>query len=114
MQHVHTAVSSKDAAALFAVGALFSHPSVVTDPEYGYAWQVAACESGYDCSNANPEIGLGCVGNFSCVDDLTWQDKMQRDFGHSKYAEIYSVALDIQYKVRTEDWDGLQQYLKIK
>jgi hypothetical protein len=114
MKDVHTVVSSKDVAALFAVGALFSHPSVVADPDHGYAWQIAACEAGYDCSNANPEIGLGCVAAFSCVDDLTWQDKMQRDFGPAKYAALYAVALDIEYKVRTDDWDGLQQYLKIK
>jgi hypothetical protein len=114
MNDVRVAVLSKDAGALFAVGALFSHPSLVADPEYGYAWQVAACESGYDCSNANPEIGLGCVVDSSCVDDLTWLDKMQRDFGPTKYAEIYANAQDIQYKIRTDDWDGLQQYLKIK
>jgi hypothetical protein len=114
MKDVHTAVSSKDMAALFAVGALFSHPSVVADPDHGYAWQIAACEAGYDCSNANPEIGLGCVVASSCVDELTWQDKMQRDFGPAKYAALYALALDIQYKVRTGDWDGLQQYLKIK
>jgi hypothetical protein len=114
LKDVHTAVASKDVAALFAVGAMFSHPSVVADPDDGYAWQIAACNAGYDCSNANPEIGLGCVAASSCVDDLTWQDKMQRDFGPAKYAALYAVALDIQYKVTTGDWDGLQQYLKIK
>ncbi len=41
-------------------------------------------------------------------------DMLQRDLGAAKYAQIYAQAQDIRYKVDTGDWDGLQQYLKIK
>jgi hypothetical protein len=114
LRNVRLAVFSDDSAALFAVGGLFSHPSIVADPHYGYAWLVAACDTGYDCSRANPNLGFGCVEDGTCNAGQTLLDTMQRDFGPTKYAEIYANAQDIQYKIDTNDWDGLQKYLEIK
>lgn len=111
---VRIAVSSGDPAALFTVGGLFSHPSVVADPKQGAAWLVAACEMGYDCSNANPSWASGCIEDGTCAAGETRLTEMQRDFGAAKYAEIYAKAQDIQYKIRAGDWDGLQQYLEVK
>jgi hypothetical protein len=103
-----------DGAALYALGGMFSHPSVAADPEDGYAWIVAACESGYDCSNLNPDVGAGCVERGTCEPGQTFLDVLQRDLGAGKYAAIYANAQDIQFKIRTNDWDGLQQYLEVK
>jgi hypothetical protein len=111
---VRVAVSSRDPAALFAVGGVFSNPSVVANPEGGYAWQVAACELGFDCLLAKPDWGFGCVESGACLPGQTWLDNMQRDLGPVKYAEIYAKSQDIRYKLETGDWDGLQQYLQIK
>jgi len=114
MADVRMAFSSRDPAALFAIGGLFSYPTVTAKPEQGYAWQVAACEAGYDCSLANPDWGFACVESGACLVGETLLDAMQRDFGSARYAEIYAKAQDIQYKIKTNDWDGLQQYLEIK
>ena len=103
-----------DAAALFSVGGVLSHPSVVANPTYGYAWQVAACEMGYDCSKANPALGFGCTEDGTCDAGETFLYVMQRDLGAAEYAEIYASAQDIQYRIRTNDWDGLQKYVQIK
>jgi hypothetical protein len=107
-------VFSGSGAALFRLGGLLSHPSIVADPADGYAWSVAACESGYDCSNANPEVGFGCVERGTCELGSTFLDVLQRDLGAGKYATIYAKAQDIQYRIKTSDWDGLQQYLEVK
>ena len=111
---LRTAIFSRDAAALFAVAGVLSHPSITDSPESGFAWYIAACESGHDCSNSNPDLGLGCIDSGTCEAGQTYLDVLQRDLGAAKYAEIYANAQDIQYKVRSNDWDGLQQYLKIK
>jgi hypothetical protein len=109
----HVAFSG-DAVALFSVGGLLSHPSVVADPTDGYAWQVAACEMGYDCSKQNPALGFGCTEDGTCDAGETFLDIMQRDLGAAKFAEIYATARDIEYRITTNDWDGLQQYVQIK
>ena len=109
----HVAFSG-DAAALFSVGGVLSHPSVVTDPTSGYAWQVAACEMGYDCSKQNPAVGFGCTEDGTCDAGETLLDVMQRDLGPAKFAAIYASARDIEYRITTNDWDGLQQYVQIK
>jgi hypothetical protein len=48
------------------------------------------------------------------VAGFTFQDMIQRDLGSVRYAAVYANAQDILYKTRSGDWDGLQQYLKIK
>jgi hypothetical protein len=111
---VRVAVSSRDPAALAAVGGVFSNPSIVANPEAGFAWQVAACELGFDCSLAKPDWGFGCVESGACLPGQTWLDNMQRDLGPAKYAAVYAKSQDIRYKLETGDWDGLQQYLQIK
>jgi TPR repeat protein len=107
-------VFSGDAAALYVLGGLFSHPSIAADLEDGYAWIVAACESGYDCSNANPDVGGGCVERGTCEPGHTFLDVLQKDLGAGKYGAIYASAQDIKYKIKTNDWDGMQQYLQLK
>jgi hypothetical protein len=114
LKDVRQVVFAGDPAALFAVGGLFAHPSVVADPKHGYAWWVAACETGYDCSNDNPDWAPGCAQDGTCVAGETRLTVLQRDLGATGYAEIYANAQDIQYKLRANDWDGLQQYLPVK
>jgi hypothetical protein len=111
---VRVAVDSREPAALFMVGTLFSQPAITTSSEVGLAWHVAACEAGYDCSNSNPDFGFGCIQAGTCVAGLTYTDIIQRDLGAAKFARIYADAQDIQYKISTNDWDGLQKYLEIR
>jgi hypothetical protein len=114
LQDVRVAVASRDPAALLAIGGLLTHPSLVDGVETGLAWWAAACQSGYDCSNANPDIGHGCGDAGTCEPGSTILDTLQRDLGPAKYAAIYAAGQDILYKVTNDDWDGLQPYLAIK
>jgi len=100
---------------MFMVGGYFSTPSVATEPDHGLALLVAACESGFDCAMSNPDLGgAGCVEAGRCMPGYTLLDTLQRDLDASRYASIYADAQDIQYKIRTNDWDRLQQYLQLK
>ena len=114
LRDIRTTVTSRDPQALLAIGGLLTNPSLVENPDSGFAWWAAACQTGYDCSNANPDIGYGCVDVGTCDAGSTILDTLQRDLGPKKYAAIYAAGQDILYKVRNDDWDGLQQYLAIK
>jgi TPR repeat protein len=114
LSDVRRAVFAGDGAALYVLGGMFSHPSLAAVPDHGYSWIVAACESGYDCSNANPDVGAGCVERGTCEPGQTFLDILQRDLGAGKYGAIYANAQDIRYKISSNDWDGLQQYLQVK
>jgi hypothetical protein len=111
---LRVAVASREPEALLLIGGLLVQPSLTDDPEVGLAWWAAACQTGYDCSNTNPDVGRGCVEAGTCEPGLTVLDTLQRDLGATKYAAIYAAGQDILYKVGNEDWDGLQQYLKVK
>jgi hypothetical protein len=114
LDDVRHVVGSGEPRVLFMIGTLMSQPAITESAEVGLSWQLAACESGYDCSNANPDFGFGCVEVGACVAGLTFPDTIQRDLGPVRYATVYASAQDILYKTRSGDWDGLQQYLKIK
>jgi hypothetical protein len=114
LNDVRHVVGSGEPRVLFMIGTLMSQPAITESVEVGLSWQLAACESGYDCSNANPDFGFGCVEVGTCVAGLTFPDTIQRDLGPVRYATVYASAQDILYKTRSGDWDGLQQYLKIK
>lgn len=114
LNDVRRATGSGDPRALFMIGTLFSQPAITESVEVGLSWQLAACESGYDCSNGNPDFGFGCIEVGTCLAGFTFQDMIQRDLGSVRYAAVYASAQDILYKTRSGDWDGLQQYLKIK
>jgi hypothetical protein len=109
---VHVAVISKEPAAIAAVGTLFWSADLARDHSFqGPAWLMAACELGYDCTAENPEFRLlNCDYQSTCP---TLQDILVRDF-RAKYGEIYAASQDIVYKIRNDDWDGLQQYLEMK
>ena len=111
---IRVAVTSRDPRALLEIGGLLTNPSLVDSADSGLAWLTAACQSGYDCSNANPDIGRGCVEAGTCDAGSTTLDVLQRDLSPAEYAAIYAAGQDILYKVTNDDWDGLQQYLAIK
>jgi hypothetical protein len=114
LNDVRLVAFSGNGAALYQLGGMLSHPSVAADPEDGYAWIVAACEGGYDCTNENPDVGSGCVARGTCEAAQTFVDVLQRDLGAGKFGTIYAKAQDIQYKIKANDWEGLQQYLELK
>lgn len=115
LDDVRVAVESREGAALARVGWLYTQAALVGDNnKQGFAWLVAACAAGYDCSNTNPEIGRGCAEAGTCQPGQSILDVLQRDLGSSQYAAVYASGQDILYKVRAGDWAGLQQYLEMR
>lgn len=113
MDDVRVAVASGEPAALAKVGWMYTQTLASDRTFQGPAWLVAACQLGYDCSNANPEIGQGCAEAGTCSAALTLADIFQRDLGAQEYARIYAAGQDIAYKVTQGDWEGLQRYLQM-
>jgi hypothetical protein len=106
LDDVRAAVDSREPAALFLVGTLFSQPAITTSSDVGLAWHVAACEAGYDCSNSNPDFGFGCIQAGTCVAGLTYVDIIQRDLGAAPLPQIYAVAQVVECWGGVEEWGG--------
>jgi hypothetical protein len=111
---VRTAVASRAPAALFKVGTLYSQATVGRDAAQGAAWLVAACEAGYDCSNANPAIGQGCSERQGCDAGSTLPEMMRLTLGDAQFAEIRAAGDEILTRINRGDWEGLQPYLETK
>ena len=54
LRDIRVTVTSRDPQAVLTIGGLLTNPSLVENPEAGFAWWAAVCQMGYDCSNANP------------------------------------------------------------
>ena len=111
LDDVRVAVASREPAALFKIGTLFSSAMVARDTALGAAWRIAACEAGYDCSNGNPEVGQGCSERNVCDPTSNLVQTMQQDLGEARFAEVRAEGRDILARINRGDWDGLEPYL---
>jgi hypothetical protein len=114
LSDVRVAVESGEPQTFLLISGLLGQSNVAEEREAGLAWWVAACEAGYDCSPANPDVGQGCIEAGTCEAGLTLLGVLQRDLGPAKYAAIYATSQDILYKAGNGDWVGLQQHLPMK
>ena len=112
LDDVRVAVATKDPEAIATLANVFFQPNVSRDPQRGFAWLIAACELGYDCSMTNPALGSGsaCAQSGTC-DGTTLIDGFRRGASAAEFAKTYAAAQDIAYNVRQGNWDALQPYL---
>ncbi len=109
---VRTAVASREPAALYKIGTVFSQAAVARDTAQGTAWLLAACEAGFDCSNANPIVGQGCAVAGICDPAVTLQQSLERSFDGAQLAQLHAASRDILERIERGDWGGLQPYLE--
>lgn len=109
---IDQAIQSKDPEDLYLLGNLLQ--LVASDPVNGFAWQLAACQQGYDCRLDNPVVGYGCVDAGTCGSGMTIADQIQRGLGADKLGAIFARALAIQAYLNAKDYESLQPYLKLK
>ncbi|HZF31523.1 MAG TPA: hypothetical protein VE907_20575 [Gammaproteobacteria bacterium] len=114
LDDVRIAVTSREPAALFKISTVYSLATVARDPAQGAVWLVAACEAGYDCSNANPDIGQGCIERRGCDARSTLPEAMRLALGDTQFAEIRTTAQEILARINRGDWEGLQPYLEMR
>jgi hypothetical protein len=93
---LRVAADSADPEAVLRIGVLTALAGA-SDPMEGPAWVLAACELGYDCTYANPAVGLGCVelgmctGAESIVTPQGW--------GSGWFGTAYARSQDIVYAI---------------
>lgn len=110
LDDVRVVVATKDPEAIATLANVFLQPNVSRDPQRGFAWLIAACELGYDCSMTNPALRSACAQSGTC-DGTTLMDGFRRSASAAEFAKTYAAAQDIAYNVRQGNWDALQPYL---
>src|SRR6185312_2860458 len=94
--HEARALSSGDPAALMMLGTVLGNPSPLQDTDAAFALQVAACETGFDCSFSNPHFGYCLPDQDNCYKTGTYEGMLQQGYGAAGYARLYAKAQDIE------------------
>lgn len=109
------ALSSRDPAALMKLGGVLVGPSPLLDSDAALALQVAACETGFDCSLTNPHFGFCLHGQDDCYMTGTWEDLLQQGSGAAGYAKLFAEAQDIEDLLQRGEADVVvKKYLAMK
>ena len=113
LDDLRVAVASKDPEAIATLSGVFLQPAISHDPLQGFAWLVAGCELGADCSKTNPSLRHACVQSGTC-DGTTLVEDLRLSLSAAEFAKTYAAAQDIAYNVRVGNWDALQPYLVMR
>jgi hypothetical protein len=109
------ALSSRDPSALMMLGAVLANPSPLRDTDAAFALQVAACQTGFDCSFSNPHFGFCLPGQSDCYKTGTYEDMLQQGYGAAGYARLYAKAQDIEDLLQRGEADVVvKKYLVMK
>jgi hypothetical protein len=109
------ALGSGDPAALMMLGTVLSNPSPLQDTDAAFALQVAACETGFDCSFSNPHFGFCLPGQDNCYKTGTYEEMLQQGYGAAGYAKLYAKAQDIEDLLQRGEADVVvTKYLAMK
>src|SRR6185437_9437738 len=113
---INNAVASKDPAALFHAGLIFSDGRISNDPIQGFSLAIAACDLGYDCSANNTDnLFFGhCVSEGTCQAGATFSDVVTKAIGADGYAKAYARAQQIECALSRGDTNALQQLVQFK
>ena len=109
---ISLAIESRDPEALFRLGALVTYIGSTDDAE-GPAWTLAACESGYDCSYANPAVGHDCAALGLCAGGESITLNMQQDLGPI-YGRAYARSQEILYALEQGEASNVANSLLAK
>jgi hypothetical protein len=74
------------------------------------AWQLLACNRGYDCSAGAQWLQAACNMTTTCIPGESSLDYLKNALG-ANFEAAQRVAQDIDAKINAQDWDGLPQYL---
>jgi hypothetical protein len=111
---INEAVASGDPEALFRVGTILSNGHG-QDALQGFAWSIAACDLGYDCSaETNPDYFGSCVAAGTCNPGTRFQDIVVNAVGASGYANAYARAQEIETALSRGDTLSLQEFAQLR
>lgn len=74
------------------------------------AWQLLACQRGFDCGPNSEWLRTACNYDVQCAQGATVEDYLQRQMG-AQFDEARKAASEIGRVVDTHSWDALKDYL---
>ena len=85
------------------------------DPIQGYAFSIAACDLGYDCSAGNSDDAFfaHCVALGNCQAGAVFSDVVTQAIGVEGYARAYDRAQQIERALSEGDAPALQQFAQL-
>jgi hypothetical protein len=112
---INHAIASGDPEAIFLAG------MIITDGHYveriqGFAFSLAACDLGYDCSatNTTSVIFQNCATEGNCPAGAVFSDWVTKNIGAEGYAQAYARAQQIETALAQGDTSALQQFAQLK
>lgn len=111
---INKAITSGDPEALFRAGFIISN-GLSVDPIQGYAFSIAACDLGYDCSASNSDnvFFSHCVTLGTCQAGSMFSDVVTKAVGDQGYARAYERAKEIENALEREDAQTLQKFAQL-
>lgn len=74
------------------------------------AWQLLACNRGYDCSAAAEWLQKACSLTTTCIPGESGLEYLKNSLG-TNFEQAQRIAQDIDARIRAKDWNSLPQYL---
>jgi hypothetical protein len=74
------------------------------------AWQILACQKGYDCGPNSDFINSVCDWDVQCADGRSYIDYFQRQLG-SQYSDAMALAKTLDQLISAKDVEGIRSYL---
>lgn len=111
---MRAAVLSRDARAIYSVGLALNSSGFPGDGLNSVALMLAACQTGFDCSAANPEYGGSCVADGTCVEGERFEDMLQKNMGGETYARVFALAAEFRSALERHDSAAIEKFLARK
>jgi hypothetical protein len=89
------------------------NPKTHGDEEYANlvsAWQLVACQRGYDCGENSEWLRALCVYDPQCASGQTFTDYLQRHLGE-RFEVVLNLAAQIQAAVAAKDTTAIESHL---
>jgi len=105
---LRAAVQSLDSEVFFIIGdiALLAFPAA-NDPKIeGYAWELVACERGFNCTASGAWVKANCSFDPQCASPSSPSDFIRRVAGDD-WAAVQLRAEEINSKLVASEWDAL-------
>lgn len=88
-------------------------PTARSEEDYGNlvsAWQLVACERGYDCGASSEWLRSLCNYDVQCASGQSFTDYLRRQLG-SRFEDVQRLAAQIKAAVDAQDSTAIKRYL---
>lgn len=106
------AVQSGDPDAIFSMAAFVRAGNRLPEENAALisAWELLACQKGYDCSQNSNWMRSVCASDVQCANDQTYTDYFKRNLG-TQYSDVLNLAQALNQAIRSKDVQSIRSYL---